>query len=335
MNESLFDPVEKPAVPAWLRPALALSGGRLSEDLRLDLTLIIETFQHTGSFKFRAAYSVASSVPNGFLLAASSGNFGQALAAACRLLGKRCTVVMPVSSARVKIDAVRSWGAEVDLIDPSSISRAARVAELASRHPDAYVASAYDDWHVIRGNASLGREIARLGDFDDVIVPVGGGGLSAGVALGLRELGSGAQLWGAEPLLANDAARSFREGKRISLEREPMTLADGARTLALGEKNWEILRRELAGVLEVSEAGIARAVRRLFLERNLKVEPTGALAVAALVEHPERFRARRVAAVVSGGNVDPELFARLLLEESGPAAASSGAEPDRKPAGRE
>lgn len=303
---------DPPPLEAAVRPTLALPAPRLGEAVGCALTLLVETFQHTGSFKFRAAYNVARSVAQPRILTASSGNFGQALAFACRLLGKGCTVVMPATSARVKVDAVRGHGARVDLLDTREQSRAARVAELAAEDPGAYVASAYDDPLVIAGNASLGREIAALGDFDDVVVPVGGGGLSAGIAVGLRAGGSAALLWGAEPALANDAARSLAAGEIVGNEVEPPTLADGARTLSLGRHNWEILRTALAGIVEVPEERIAEGVRRLFLDANLKAEPTGALAVGALLESPARFAGRRVAAVVSGGNVDPTLYRDLL-----------------------
>lgn len=303
-----------PPLELVVRPTLALPAPRLGERLGCAVTLIVETFQHTGSFKFRAAYSVAHSVPHPRLLAASSGNFGQALAYACRRLGKGCTIVMPETSARVKIAAVESHGARVARVDTSVKSRAARVAELAAEDPEAYVASAYDDPLVIAGNATLGREIAGAGDFDDVVVPVGGGGLSAGIAVGLADRRARARLWGAEPRLANDAARSLAAGEIVANESEPATLADGARTLSLGRHNWAILRDALAGIVEVEEAEIAEGVRRLFLDVNLKAEPTGALAVGALLAEPERFRGRWVACVVSGGNVDPALYRDLLTE---------------------
>jgi len=301
-----------PPLELVLRPTLALPAPRLGERLGCAVTLIVETLQHTGSFKFRAAYSVAHSVPNPRLVTASSGNFGQALAYACKKLGKGCTVVMPETSARVKIDAVRSHGAQVELIDVRIKSRGQRVAELAAADPEAYVASAYDDPLVIAGNATLGREIAGAGDFDDVVVPVGGGGLSAGVAVGLADRRARARLWGAEPELANDAARSLAAGDLIANAEEPRTLADGARTLSLGRHNWSILRDALAGIVEVPEERIAEGVRRLFLDDNLKAEPTGALGVGALLTAPERFRGRWVACVVSGGNVDPGSYAQLL-----------------------
>lgn len=300
-----------PSLDAAIRPTFLLPAKVLGTELGCDLTLACETFQHTGSFKFRAGYNVALSVPEERLLTASSGNFGQALAYACKLLGKGCTVVMPAQSARVKIDAVRAHGARVDLLDTALKTRAERVRELAAEDPAAYVASAYDDPLVIGGNATLGRELASHG-FDAVLVPVGGGGLSSGVLTGLRQEDSRAEVWGAEPLLANDAARSLRSGRLESNAAEAPTLADGARTLSLGSHNWEILRTGLAGIVEVSEERIAEGVKRLFLAANLKVEPTGALSLGALLAEPERFRGRRVACVVSGGNVDPALYARLI-----------------------
>src|SRR5450631_4471510 len=139
-----------------VRSTTFIESAKLQDHLGLDLTIASETFQHTGSFKFRAAYNLALNVEQDEILTASSGNFGQALAYACRLLGKRCTVVMPANSAMVKIEAVQEYGGEVERVETASVSRAQRVAELAAQYPDAYVASAYDDDLVIAGNASLG-----------------------------------------------------------------------------------------------------------------------------------------------------------------------------------
>lgn len=296
-----------------VRPTTIIEAPRLKERLGLEIFLASETFQHTGSFKFRAAYNVAASVPQPRILTASSGNFGQAVACACRMLGKSCLVVMPDTSAQVKIEAVREHGGQVDLIDVQAISRSARVAELAQACPDAYVASAYDDPLVIGGNASLGAELAALDrDLDVVVAPVGGGGLTAGLVTGLRPSGRRVAVVGAEPLLGNDAARSLREGRIVRNETEPPTLADGARTVSLGQHNWAILQTGLAGIVEVPEEAIREAVRLLFVLANLKAEPTGALGVAALLTAPERFRGRTVCCVVSGGNVDPALYRELI-----------------------
>jgi len=295
-----------------IRPTFSFKPQKLRDALGLDLTVVTETFQHTGSFKFRAAYNLALNVPNGEILTASSGNFGQALAYACKLLGKRAVVVMPSTSAQVKIDAVRSYGATVDLVDTAKIGRNLRVSQLAAEMPDAYVASAYDDDFVIDGNSSLGDELAALG-LDVVISPVGGGGLISGISKGLCRYGSKAELFGAEPLLGNDAARSLRAGRIIPNETEPTaTLADGARTISLGTRNWEIIKVGVAEIIEVSEEQIIEALRSYFRLANLKCEPTGALSLGALIERREQFAGKRVGVVVSGGNVDPAIYSRLL-----------------------
>ena len=296
-----------------IRPTTWIPSDRLSGLLNLDLWFASETFQRTGSFKLRAAYHMASRVPHPTLIAASSGNFGQGLACACQLLGKKAIVVMPETSARVKVGAIHGWGASVDLIDLRRVSRQERVEALARQHPDAYVASAYDDPLVIEGNASLGAEVAGFGvPFDVVLAPVGGGGLTAGLIQGLRRAGRSTTVWAVEPERANDAARSFRSGQLVSLEQEPETIADGVRTVSLGQHNWAILKTGLAGVIEVSESDIADAVRRLFLEVNLKAEPTGSLALAGLLKVSDRFAGQKVCCVISGGNVDAAVYARLL-----------------------
>jgi threonine dehydratase len=294
-----------------IRPTTFIESEKLRSRLGLDVTIASETFQHTGSFKFRAAYNLASSVTNDELLTASSGNFGQALAYASKLTGKKCTVVMPETSAKVKIDAVRGYGATVDLIDTNKISRNDRIAQLAAEMPDAYFASPYDDRFVIDGNSTLGNELA-FEDFDVVISPIGGGGLISGLITGLHRHMKPTVVYGAEPLLGNDAARSLKAGQIVRNETEPMTLADGARTISLGNLNWPIIREGVADVIEVSEENIAEAVRMYFGLANLKCEPTGALSLGALLERPDEFRDKRVCVVVSGGNVDGEVYRSIL-----------------------
>jgi len=302
-----------PPVQVVVRPTVWVESPRLSERLGARVSLASETLQYTGSFKFRAAYHVAASVPHLRFLAASSGNFGQALACACRRLGKSCTIVMPDTSAQTKIDAVRAYGGNVQLIDVRAKSRQERVAELAALDPEAYVASPFDDPLVIQGNATLGRELAAgPHPFDFILSPVGGGGLTSGILTGLHEAGCATPLIGVEPLLANDAARSLRAGQLLANSSEPATIADGARTVSLGQNNWEILRRGLRQVIEVTEEQIREAVRLVFTLANLASEPTGASSVAALLACPEQFRGRNVCCVISGGNVDAKIFAEII-----------------------
>ncbi|HVF47221.1 MAG TPA: pyridoxal-phosphate dependent enzyme [Pyrinomonadaceae bacterium] len=294
-----------------VRPTTLLMPGKLRDRLGLDLTLASETFQHTGSFKFRAGYNLAANVPNDEILTASSGNFGQALAYACKLLGKKCTVVMPHNSAAVKVNDVRAYGATVDLIDVTGISRSERLAQLAADAPRAYLASAYDDAYVIEGNASLGDELAEM-NFDAVVVPVGGGGLVSGIISSFRRRGARTKILGAEPSLANDASRSLAAGQLIKNDLEPQTIADGARTLSLGNLNWEIIKDGIDGIIDVPDETTAEALRLHFTLANLKCEPTGALSLGAVLADPQRFAGKKVCLVVTGGNVDPAIYASLL-----------------------
>lgn len=295
------------------RPTTIVYSTRLSRRLGVDLVLASETFQYAGSFKFRAAYNVASNVKQGHIITASSGNFGQAIAYACSMFNKRCTVVMPATAPKIKVDAVREYGAEVDLVDVTKKGRLERLGELAKQYPEAYVASPYDDPLVIEGNAGLADELFELGlDLDFIIAPVGGGGLTSGLVKAVKRSGKKIQVLAAEPLLANDAAESFRAGHLVSRPDESATIADGARVHQLGDRNWEILSHGLAGVIEVTEDQIKEGVRLLFALANLKAEPTGALSLGAVLAEPNRFKGKRVCCVISGGNADPALYAKLV-----------------------
>ncbi|MGI8638676.1 MAG: threonine ammonia-lyase [Pyrinomonadaceae bacterium] len=292
-------------------PTTFIESEKLKSYFNLDLTIASETFQHTGSFKFRAAYNLALNVENDEILTASSGNFGQALAYACKLTGKKCTVVMPETSARVKIEAVKGYGATVDLVDTNKIGRNERVAQLAGQMPNAYFASAYDDLFVIDGNSTLGDELSEK-NFDMVISPIGGGGLISGISKGFCRNGHRAKLVGAEPLLGNDAFRSMQAGRIIRNETEPLTIADGARTISLGNHNWEIIKTGVAEIIEVSDEKIKEAVQLYFSLANLKCEPTGALSLGAILENKEKFTEKKICILVSGGNVDTEVYCNIL-----------------------
>lgn len=299
--------------PTPPRPTTIIDAPRLSKKLGVDLVLASETLQYTGSFKFRAAYNVALNVKQSHIITASSGNFGQAIAYACALFGKRCTVVMPRVAPRIKVDAVREYGAEVDLIDVSKKSRLERISELADKFPEAYVASPYDDPFVIAGNSTLATELFDLGlELDFIIAPIGGGGLTSGLVKAVEQSGKKIDVVAAEPLLSNDAAQSFRAGHIVSLPDESKTIADGARVLRIGDRNWDILSAGLTDVVEVTEDQIKEGVRLLFGLANLKAEPTGALALGAVLAQPDRFKGKRVCCVISGGNADPAVYASLI-----------------------
>jgi threonine dehydratase len=304
----------------WLTPYLVpttlVHAEALDDALGAHVVLACETFQYTGSFKFRAAYNLLRSVPHEHIVSASSGNFGQAVARAVRLLGRRCVVVMPDNSAQVKVDAVRRYGAAVDLVDTTRVSRMERVRQLLAEDPTAFYAPAFDDTRVVAGNSTLGREIfAARPDLEVVLAPVGGGGLISGIITARDVEGRPTSILGAEPALGNDAARSLRAGRLLANDAEPPTIADGARTLSLGQVTWPIVQRGLEAIVEIAEADIAEAMRLLFRHANVKAEPTGALALAAALHQRERLAGHRICCVVSGGNVDPDLYAAVLRNE--------------------
>lgn len=320
-----------PARPRAVRPTTWIIPDELRSALGIRVTLVSETLQRTGSFKFRPAYNRARTSAASHLIAASSGNFGQALAFACRLLRKRATIVMPSHAAQIKVEAVRRHGARVELIEVDREPREEAVARLLRENPGAEATSGYDDFAVIAGNATLGAEIAaRLRRSSAtrreravVVVPIGGGGISSGILTGLRASGlPEVSVIGAEPLLGNDAAESLRRGKLVSHTSERLTLADGARLERIGIRNWAILRNGLEDIVEVPEEAIAEGVRRLYRSVRLLAEPTAALGVGALTTAPERFEGLEVFVVITGGNVDPPVYARILNGANSVAEAS-------------
>jgi len=302
-------------LPEFVRPTTFHSTMLLNQALGADVTLASETLQITGSFKFRAAYNLLREVDNDEVITTSSGNFGQAVAYACMLLSKRCTVMMPANSSKSKQANIRAYGGEVKLIDTSTKSRQLYTTEMLADHPDAFYAPPFDHYRVVAGNSTLGREIfEHLGPdgVDYVLCPIGGGGLISGIITARDILAPRVEVIGVEPLLGNDAAQSLREGRLVTLDAEPQTMADGARTPSVGKINWEIICIGLRRIIEVPEEKIAEGLRTLYAKANLKVEPTGALATGALLTNPDLFQGKRVCLIVSGGNVDVDVYLRVL-----------------------
>ncbi len=300
---------------ALVQPTTLFEQPRLSTRLGARITVASEVFQRTGSFKIRAASHLVSHVTQELFIAVSAGNFGQALAFVCSQLGRSCIIAMPKASPQVKIDAVKEFGGQVDLYDAIAKSGDQRVQELLQQYPTAYKASAFDDPLVIEGNSSLGRELARVAPhFDCIVVPVAGGGLIAGIIKGVQQEKAGIAVIGVEPVLANDAAMSFRAGHIVKLDHEPQTIADGVRSRSLGVNTWPIIKDGMADIVEVSEESICDALRILFSLGNTKAEPAGALSVAAVLSQPSLFAGRHVCCVVSGGNVDPLVYSNILSQ---------------------
>ena len=274
-----------------------------------------EPFQRGGSFKFRGAYNRLSLLDAGErargVVAYSSGNHGGAVALAASLLGIHAVVVVPATGSPAKLAAIEGYGAEIRRYDPATERREEVAAGLA-RERSLTMIRPFDDYDIMAGQGTLGVELAeQVGDLGLVLLPIGGGGLAAGVSTAVKALLPGCAVVGVEPAGADDTRRSLRAGRRVTLDRVD-TIADGLRASQPGELTFEVNRRLLDDVVAVDEAAIVEAMRFCFTRLKVVVEPSGAVPLAALLTEAVRADGRPTAVVLSGGNVDPADFAALL-----------------------
>ena len=289
-----------------------------------------ESFQPIGSFKLRGAYNkIASLTPEERkrgVISYSSGNHAQGVAYAARALGTRAIIVMPGSAPRVKLEATAALGAEIIKVGSGSDERHRKAEELAREH-GYMVIPPYNDEKIIAGQGTAGLEIIEdLKDVDLVLVPVGGGGLSSGVATAIKESSPRVKVIGVEPEVANDAQQSLKAGHvvQISAEQATSTLADGLRTQSIGEINFAHLSRYLDSVITVKEVEIQEAMRQMIADAKLVAEPSGAVTFAAYLFHANELpAAHNTVAIISGGNVEPQVLAQVLRGE--PVGAQTSA----------
>jgi threonine dehydratase len=279
-----------------------------------------ETLQRTGSFKFRGAYNKLATIPPeqrpGGVVAFSSGNHAQGVAAAAHLLGMPCVIVMPRDAPRGKRERTAAFGAEVVLYDRARDDREAIAADIAARR-GATLVPPYDDALIIAGQGTAGREIVDdLGALglqpDVVVVTASGGGLTAGIALAVKARVPAAALYTAEPQGFDDHARSFRSGRREQNAELTGTICDALMARTPGKLTFAINQSLVGAGVVASDAEVAAAVAFAFAELKLVVEPGGAVALAAVMTGKVDVRNKIAVAVLSGGNVDPELFSRLV-----------------------
>jgi threonine dehydratase len=279
-----------------------------------------ETLQRTGSFKFRGAYNRISQIPEdrraGGVVAYSSGNHAQGVAAAAKLLGMRAAIVMPKDAPKAKRERTAALGAEVVLYDRLTEDRAAIAKKIAAER-GATLVPPYDDPMIIAGQGTIGREIvedlAALGWLPDIVViGASGGGLAAGISLAISARVPGAKFYTAEPEGFDDTARSFRSGHRETNAKMSGTICDALMTQTPGELTFPITRELIGEGVAASDEEVGRAVAFAFRELKLVVEPGGAIGLAALLAGKVPVKDKIVVGVLSGGNVDVELFDKLI-----------------------
>ncbi|MEM1154574.1 MAG: threonine/serine dehydratase [Pseudomonadota bacterium] len=299
--------------PLIAQPALDKATGR-------QVFLKPEILQLTGSFKFRGAYNRLSVLSDADrragVIAWSSGNHAQGIAAAASMLGIRARIVMPEDAPAIKLQNTRALGAEIITYDRYRQSREELAYGLAKREGGVIVPS-FDDPHIIAGQGTVGLEcfhdLAQRGvALDALLVCCGGGGLTAGCALAAEALSRGTDLFTVEPVGYDDYARSLAAGQIESADTSQQSICDALLTPCPGELTFNINRQRVKAGLTVSEEEVRTAVAYAFRVLKLVVEPGGAVALAALLHSKLDKSYQRVGVVVSGGNVDPALFAEIV-----------------------
>jgi len=274
-----------------------------------------ENFQRMGAFKFRGAYNALSNL-NGVqrrrgVVAYSSGNHAQAVALAGKLLGVRAVIVMPDDAPAVKLEATRGYGAEIVIYNRETGDREQLARELAEKR-GLTVIPPFDHPQVIAGQGTAAKELIEdVGPLDYLLVPCGGGGLLSGCAIAANHLSPGVKVIGVEPAAGDDVTRSFHT-RTLQSVHNPDTIADGARTHSAGKVTFPLILHHVHDMRTVTDEELLRSMFYLWERMKIVVEPTGALAAAALLEGKVSARGQRVGIIISGGNVDLKALARLV-----------------------
>lgn len=284
----------------------------LSERIGVEVRLKCENLQRAGSFKIRGAMNALLSLSDNErsrgVVAFSSGNHAQGVALAAKLLGVKATIVMPEGSVASKVAATEAYGATVVTAGVTSATRDTVAREIAEKS-GAAVVPPFDDERVIAGAGTVGLEIVEeWPDVTTIVVPLGGGGLLAGSSLSATSVKPDVAVYGVEPRAGNDGEQSFRSGQIVTID-PPKTIADGARTLAIGQRNFAIIRERVRDIVSVNDDALLDAVKFAMYRTKLVIEPTGALGIAALFTGLIKPTGP-TAIVISGGNLDFSLLAK-------------------------
>lgn len=289
-----------------------LASRSLSEAAGVEIRLKCENLQRTGSFKIRGAMNallqLSEEERRHGVVAFSSGNHAQGVALAARILGISATIIMPEGSMPTKVEATRAYGAKVVQSGITAATRGEAAKKIAAE-TGAAIIPPFDDVRIIAGQGTVGLEIIEeWPEVRSVVTPLGGGGLLAGTALAVTSIDPSVAVYGVEPAAGNDGEQSFRTGTIVEIA-PPDTIADGARTTAIGERNFAIIRSRVRDVTSVDDDALLRATRFAMYRTKLVIEPTGCLGLAALLEK-KIVPDGPIAVVLSGGNIDFSLLAR-------------------------
>lgn len=283
-----------------------LTSRLLNEIAGADIFFKCENFQRMGAYKMRGATNAISQLTDAQrakgVVTHSSGNFAQALSLAAKSLGVKAYIVMPSSAPQVKKDAVKGYGGTIIECEPTLAARNAMAEEIRSKTGATFIHPS-NDLNVIAGQGTACMELLNeQPDLDVVVVPVGGGGLIAGTALAAHYFGKGCSVIGAEPFEVDDAYRSLISGK-IESNETTNTIADGLKT-ELGDKSFPLMQEYVDRIIRVTEEEIVAAMKLIWERMKIVIEPSSAVAFAAVLREKESFKGKKIGIIISGGNVD-------------------------------
>ena len=293
-------------IDGFIHHTPVLTSRILNERFGCELYFKCENFQRVGAFKFRGATNAVLSLTaeerKRGVVTHSSGNHAAALALAARMNGVKAYIVMPENAPSVKKNAVAGYGADITFCKPTQKDRE-ETTERIMEETGAILVHPYDNFNVICGQGTAALELLReTGNLDIVVAPVGGGGLMSGTSVSVRGIDQAAQVFGAEPLNADDACRSLATGV-IQPSVNPDTIADGLLT-SLSELTFSVIRQNADGILTVTEDSIKECMLLIWERMKIVIEPSSATVLAAVMENPEIFTGKRAGLILSGGNVD-------------------------------
>ncbi|MCK5774957.1 MAG: pyridoxal-phosphate dependent enzyme [Bacteroidales bacterium] len=296
----------------YIHKTPVLQSRLINELAGCELFFKCENFQKAGAFKMRGAMhkilSLSKAEQSHGVATHSSGNFGQALALSAKTLGINASIVMPQNSPQVKKDAVRAYGAQIIESGNSPQSREETLKNFLSSC-DATECHPYNDKQVILGNSTATQELVESYDLDDIIAPLGGGGLLSGTLLATKFFAPKTKVYGAEPSGADNAFRSIRDGE-IYPSLNPNTVADGLRT-SLGTETYSVIKENVTEILLVDDQEILNAMKLIWERMKIIIEPSSAITLASVIKNKALFKGRKVGLIISGGNVDLKSFFKI------------------------